>query len=781
MHSNWLDLLRLSENKEFLKSEFLMKLKNCFINEINDFIKFNYKKSEENFYYFFAPENLEIQCEHYRLLSISTDEDKNKVSIIRLTLNGIVSVISNRKIGSILFCDSFFNCYGEIFNFTHDIVSLKYFTSTNAHLKGKEDNSYNLVSLIKSQSELLVNEVDIKGLSFYLEDYNIPYFFPDSLDLGFDSNQSFLIYDSKLVLYDKYLVIRDNSLGDFVIQYENFESICFKDEIKYSVLLLKIRDSSKIPLSNILKNEILFYFPCISEREKKIKYEVFSHLKQKVLKFYRGMTKREELEYELAIKVLRDNPNENLNYISNSFNLTTIFDKIGGLYDFEYFLSEKALDYKDYNKISDDLINSNNSYDTSFSNDRTNIFFIFGSLLDKLEIFSLSVHDLMKTLGIKSEILIPDISYTNHPIELYKFYLSKLEQTVSSNKNEKIKKTIILVVQSEHRITDFFCNLFKFQNEEEFFSSFQVLGISSLVNLNFIKNKSGSFFPSFRNIIEEELIDYIFLDQGDYVDPSVLEKKNQLITMMNSKAEIINTRSIFKNTKDAKKIFEIKNDFRKRYQYVKKFKIESQEHLRKDCLFIPFRYKLERDLFEDFIEKINIPLKYTIESKNNLPTPFEDGSAFLKISEDEFQKELSKMVKEVKSRESEPVIEKIVGFTKFLDSDKTYKFQSYYKGYVIEEVNTKILNLNYVKNGIIISGENIIQNKEYLEQMITSLSGNMPEIKHYRKKEDLSEEEIWNLNVLNFFKDLPEGWYWDGPVIVDIEGNRYNKHPCKLI
>ena len=79
-----------------------------------------------------------------------------------------------------------------------------------------------------------------------------------------------------------------------------------------------------------------------------------------------------------------------------------------------------------------------------------------------------------------------------------------------------------------------------------------------------------------------------------------------------------------------------------------------------------------------------------------------------------------------------------------------------------------------------ISGKNIIENYKYIQETLLTLSGEIPEFKPYRKKEDLSEEEIFNLNLVNFFREIPEGWWWDGPVILDDNGNRYGQHPCKL-
>ena len=61
--------------------------------------------------------------------------------------------------------------------------------------------------------------------------------------------------------------------------------------------------------------------------------------------------------------------------------------------------------------------------------------------------------------------------------------------------------------------------------------------------------------------------------------------------------------------------------------------------------------------------------------------------------------------------------------------------------------------------------------------MLLTLSGEFPDLRPYKKKEDLTQEERQNLNYINLTRPLPPGWSLEGPVVVDENEEIHYEHP----
>ena len=101
------------------------------------------------------------------------------------------------------------------------------------------------------------------------------------------------------------------------------------------------------------------------------------------------------------------------------------------------------------------------------------------------------------------------------------------------------------------------------------------------------------------------------------------------------------------------------------------------------------------------------------------------------------------------------------------------------------ECNYKIKNLTTNKNeekkeiGLFVLGKNLIfeDNDDFYEKILLTLSGEFPELRPYKKKEDLTQEERQNLNYINLTRPLPPGWSLEGPVVVDENEEIHYEHP----
>jgi hypothetical protein len=220
-----------------------------------------------------------------------------------------------------------------------------------------------------------------------------------------------------------------------------------------------------------------------------------------------------------------------------------------------------------------------------------------------------------------------------------------------------------------------------------------------------------------------------------------------------------------------------------------------------DEYFFKLKYRLNKKLLNDFLTNdLNLPLKF-IENKNkNLIL---DTKVYMNMTDQEFQNALIDEVHKVKTKSNDPIIEKVIGWVKFSNinenynineeiitqsiDDNIYNVKGGYKfvEITIESNSKSNQNLNpkrlyNIEIGLLLIGRNITNNKEYLEKFIQKLAGEIPANKPYRGKNDLTEDEIFNLNLINFERDLPEGWYRDGPVFLDENDNRYAQHPRKI-
>ena len=162
-----------------------------------------------------------IDIREYFILSKATPQKGNKTIVLRFELKEILSAVSHRRVGSLLFADSFLYCYRELFNLTSDILSFKFIMTSTRHYKIED---YNHHQILNSVSSIKIKNIEYRALVFYKDEYNLPYIFPDSHELGLDHNQMFLFYTGKLNVYDDYIVFNDSAVGSVIVSFENIQN-----------------------------------------------------------------------------------------------------------------------------------------------------------------------------------------------------------------------------------------------------------------------------------------------------------------------------------------------------------------------------------------------------------------------------------------------------------------------------------------------------------------------------------------------------------------------------
>jgi hypothetical protein len=109
-----------------------------------------------------------------------------------------------------------------------------------------------------------------------------------------------------------------------------------------------------LPLSGIVKDEIIFYFKGSTERWRSYSREMIDFMRGvKPLKGKIGILNEDKkFEYEIVMKTINENEIYNLSNISNSFNLTNVCDSVNEMFEYEYlkYNNKKFDKFSDYKK-----------------------------------------------------------------------------------------------------------------------------------------------------------------------------------------------------------------------------------------------------------------------------------------------------------------------------------------------------------------------------------------------------------------------------------------------
>ena len=770
------------------------KVKENLLKKINDFISKYIKDNDIKITesdILLKTENIIVEMKKYVLLDVdkTTYQQENKTIVLRFEVKNILSPYTHRQIGSLIFGDSFLHCYNELFDITSDIQPFKFIQISTQHFK--DDSNYNLQQIILSITKIKVKDIDYKALQFYKDEYNLNYMFPDGHQDNLDHNQMFIFYSGRINLYEDYLTFNDDSVGTILVSYENIKEIDYSEEKKYIVVLFKFNDTKCLPLSGIVKDEILVYLKGSSERLRAYSRELIDYLRDNnnTNEKIKSLNEDKKFEYEIVMKTMNENEFYNLSNISNSYNLTNICDQINEMVDYEYlkYSHERFITYKDYKTKKEDFLNDNEK-EKNITNKK--IMFVFGTNPNDINNIKKKLVDFTKKSGLIPNVIIPPLSLFNFSKSkldpksiIIKFYADKINKIASD------KKTInfLFIYHS--------CNVLNFLNELskkvlKLASNFDILNISYSINYSWIK--SDRFKNKINhNIIYDDIINYIFVDEG-ILAPDKITKNNKIVSMANPNAKLFTTRSFYLNEKEVRKIFEtilIKPKMLKFYMdYYEN--ISSNQAVYQN-LFIPFKYMVKEDLIKKFLNiSLNTPLLSKWKINNEVKFPPEDEPKPKLSDDNEYQKYLQKIVSISKVSEIEPVFLQIFGNC-VKNTEENVKNSQFSGKRVISEIvcnyknksltDNKDLKYKETKNelGIFVLGKNLAlpEGDDFYNKVLLTLAGELTPLRPYQKKEDITEEERANLNFVNLTRPLPEGWSLAGPVVVDEKDEIHYEHP----
>ena len=795
----------------YLKTN-IPKVKDTLKDTFNDYIKKyivdnNLQIKEDD--YLIKKENISIEMKKYVLLDIDKTvyQQENKLIVLRFEIKNIISVYTHRPIGALLFADSYLHCYNELFNLTSDIQPFKFIQTSTQHFK--DDINYNQQQILLSLTHIKIKDIDYKALQFYQDKYNLPFLFPDGHDDGLDHNQMFVFYAGRINLYEDYFTFSDDSAGNLIVSYENIQEMNYLEERNYTIMLFKFNDMKPFPLSGIVKDEILFYFKGNTERWRSYSREMIDFLRN--VKCLRGkigtLNKDKRFEYEIAMKTMNENEMYNLQNISNSFNLTSIFDSIAEMTEYEYlkYSTEKFISFKDYKNKQNEYLNEINPTEEESNEINTNtnknpkeapktnkkIMIVFGTNPNNINNIRKKLNDFSKKSGYQCNEIIPPFSLFNYKndqkSEIISFYAENINKIQS---NPKMINFIYIY---------FSCNVLSFlsdltQKMPNFTTDFDLLNITYAVNYSWFKSDRFKNKVTY-NLIYDDIINYIFIDEG-LLQPDKITKFNKFISMSNPKAKIYTNRSFYLNDKELRQIFETQMLRPKVIDFYLKYyeKIPLNKAICQN-IYIPFKYMVKEDLFKKFMaNSINEPLFikwkiFEIENDKKIEKirfpPDEPPKP--KLSDDtEYQKYLEKIVSISKVAEIEPTFLELFGDC-IINTEENRKNSADPSKRIVSkfECNYKIRNLTIDKSeekkeiGVFALGNNLIfeNNGDFYEKMLLTLSGDFPDLRPYKKKEEITEEERQNLNYINLTRPLPPGWTLEGPVVVDENDVIHHEHP----
>ena len=197
---------------------------------------------------------------------------------------------------------------------------------------------------------------------------------------------------------------------------------------------------------------------------------------------------------------------------------------------------------------------------------------------------------------------------------------------------------------------------------------------------------------------------------------------------------------------------------------------------------------IKEDLFKKFFaNSINSPLfsiwkKTEIENNKRIEKiifPVEDKEKPKLSDDNEYQKYLRKIVSLAKMSQIEPFFVQIFGNCIFMENKDKRDASEFECSYKIKNIN---LSKNKIENkniGIFVLGKNLDfeNNYDFYEKILFELCGKFPDLRPYKKKEEITEKERENLNYINLTRPLPEGWTLEGPVVVDDKDQIHYEHP----
>ena len=801
---------RKMENDIILFKTNIPKVKETLKEEMNSFIKkfikeknISIKEIED---YLIKKENIYIDMKKYVLLDIDNNntsyQKENKIIVLRYELKNIISIYTHRPIGSLLFGDSYLSFYDELYNITSDILPFKFIQTSTQHYK--DDINYNQQQILLSLTSIKIKDIDYKALQFYKDDFNISYLFPDGNLDGLEHNQIFIFYSGKINLYEDYFTFSDDSVGNIICAYDNIKNVEYLEERNYTVILIKFNDMDRLPLSGIVKDEILFYFKGSTERWRSYSREMIEFLRGvSALRSKIGiLSEDKKFEYEIVMKTIYDNERYNLSYISNSFNLTNVCDNINEMIEYEYlkFSNDKFGSYSNYKKelknCLDEINPENKGENENEINTKENIninkinnkkiMFVFGTNPIIINNIRKKLIDFLRKSGYKYNEIIPelfqyDIRNNNINENLISFYAENILKIESDPK----KINIIFIYH--------ICNILSFIKEldskiSNLCEKYDILNISYAINYSWLKaDRFKNKIP--QNFIYENIINNIFIEEG-LLPPEKIEKLNKLITLGNSKARIFNTRSFYLNEKELRQILFEKYQIKSKLMnfYINNYEILDHNKPVYQNIFIPFKYMIKEDLFKKFFaNSINSPLfsiwkKTEIENNKRIEKiifPVEDKEKPKLSDDNEYQKYLRKIVSLAKMSQIEPFFVQIFGNCIFMENKDKRDASEFECSYKIKNIN---LSKNKIENkniGIFVLGKNLDfeNNYDFYEKILFELCGKFPDLRPYKKKEEITEKERENLNYINLTRPLPEGWTLEGPVVVDDKDEIHYEHP----
>ena len=769
-------------------------IKDLFNTFIKKFIKENNLEIKNDEDYLIKKENVYIELKKYVLLdkvidSNSSYNNENQIIVLRFEIKNIISIYTHRPIGSLLFGDSYLTCYDELYNITSDILPFKFIQTSTQHYK--DDINYNQQQILLSLTNIKIKDIDYKALQFYKDEFNIPYLFPDGHEDGLDHNQIFIFYAGKINLYEDYFTFNDDSVGNIIVSYENIEKFEYLEERNYTVILIKFKDMDNLPLSGIVKNEIIFYFKGSTERWRSYSREMIDFMRNiKSLKGKIGILNDDKkFEYEIVMRTINENEIYNLSNISNSFNLTNVCDSVNEMIEYEYlkYNHENFDTFEEYqNKLNEYLEEIKEVKDNNINNKLGDkkIMFIFGTNPLVINNIRKKLVDFIRKSGLKYNEIIPEISLYNNNHDIISFYVNNISKIQKDAKNINI--VFIYTI----------CNVLTFIKELNekinLLEKFDVLNISYAINYSWIKaDKYKNKIP--QNFLYENLINNIFIEEG-LLSPDKIEKNNKYITMANSKAKLYTTRSFYLNEKELRQIlfetYQIKPKLIKFYlDYYEK--LEQDKPIYQN-IFIPFKYMVQENLLKKFFDNsINSPLFFrwkTTEIINNkkiekIRFPLDDPEK-PKLSDDtEYQRYLGKIVSMAKMSQIEPVFVEVFGNAVLIKENEKRTISELECNYKVKNINNNKKEIKEKDNkdniGIFILGKNLIfeNNYDFYSKILFELCGKFPELRPYKKREDITEKERANLNYINLTRPLPEGWSLEGPVVVDDKDEIHYEHP----
>lgn len=397
------------------------------------------------------------------------------------------------------------------------------------------------------------------------------------------------------------------------------------------MIFIFFKEIDKLPLSGAVTGEFLIVLP--SNQIKSNKHLILNYFKTN---YSAGKIEGENYTYNKVVNYISSFNEFNVDYEKNYQNLEKIRKNVIKYIDYEYYFIKNRFNFIEFEEF--ESIRTKDKVIIDSIEKKIKLIPVFGMINSNMEFFTESLSDYVKR----------NSKFNCKVLRLLKSQITNIQNTSDffrqiNQMKEKSKETIfIMEIQNEIPVYQFIDILMTMTSD--FWDYYEIINICYTVNyLCFIKNENKSMFFNIKDCLNSDVCQVLFIDEAEVTSV----KKDLLSNQIRTKSLVFNKRSFLMGSKDINLIYTEKRFSRRIYELIMNSNLYSMMDISSiiiNQVFIPFNYRMIKELFEEFLKK-NLCKQYfiknSIEDKNkSINQKIVEKKGKLIMTDIEFQEQL---------------------------------------------------------------------------------------------------------------------------------------------